>query len=334
MRFRRRFFSTHALLFLLAAQTLAANAHSAVQTGTRSLITTASGARLREQPDAGSAEVGRLQLGLIVEELERSAEKARVGSTEAHWHRVSAPGGARGWVFGSLVAPFDPARREETYLRISSERLSNAAATFPELSELVRFLDRATKEVTRREARAELELTRLLALGRSLANIAMEDLEKPPYSFWVKEHDPEIVYSEPAGQWFVRSELLWKLRTKYAGLVLAERIAWEAAQTPLPGECEGYLPCYFYKETETNGLYLKLYPRGAHADRALAGISEFFGHVTEDIRGSNPVFEVPREDRASFRKSVAALRAQLALVPAAKKARVVAQLDEIERHFR
>jgi hypothetical protein len=337
-RFRQRFFSTHALLLLLAAQTLAAggsaNAHFAVQAGTRALITTASGARLREQPDAGSAEVGRLQLGLVVEELERSAEKARVGSAEAYWHKVSAPGGASGWVFGSLVAPFDPARRDETYLRLSSERVSNAAATFPELSELVRFLDRATKEVTRAEARAELELTRLLALGRTLANIAMEDLEKPPYKPWVKEYESEIVYSEPAGQWYVRSELLWSLRRKYAGLPLAERIAWEAAQTPLPGECEGYLPCYFYKETETNGLYLKLHPSGAHADQALASISEFFGHVTEDLRGTNPAFEVPSEDRANFRKSVAALRAQLALVPAAKKARVLGQLDEIARHFR
>ncbi|MET0621932.1 MAG: SH3 domain-containing protein [Pyrinomonadaceae bacterium] len=337
-RFRRRFFSTHALLFLLAAQTLAAggaaSAPSVVQAGTRALITTASGARLREQPDAGSAEVGRLQLGLVVEELERSAEKARVGSTEAYWHKVSAPGGASGWVFGSLVAPFDPARRDETYLRLSSERLSNAAATFPELSELVRFLDRATKEVTRPEARAELELTRLLALGRTFANIAMEDLEKQPYKTWVKDHEPEIVYSDPAGQWFVRSELLWNLRRKYAALPIAERIAWEAAQTPLPGECEGYLPCYVYKESETNGLYLKLYPRGAHAEQALASLSEFFSQVTEDLRGSNPVFEVPREDRPNFRKSVAALRAQLALVPAAKKARVVARLDEIERHFR
>ncbi len=338
MRFRRRFFSTHALLLLLAARTLAADGaattHFAVQAGTRALITTASGARLRERPDADSAEVGRLQLGLVVEELERSAEKARVGSAEAHWHRVSAPGGAGGWVFGSLVAPFDPARRDETYLRLSSERLSNAAATFPELSELVRFLDRAAKEVTRPDARAELELTRLLALGRSLASIAIEDLEKPPYKPWVKEHEPEIVYSEPAGQWYVRSELLWNLRRKYAALPVAERIAWEAAQTPLPGECEGYLPCYIYKETETNGLYLKLYPRGAHADRALASLSEFLGHVTEDLRGANPVFEVPSEDRASFGKSVATLRAQLALVPAAKKARVVGQLDEIARRFR
>ena len=319
---------------LLLAAHSAATAAVAAQANGRQLITTASGVRLRERPDANSAEVGRLQLGLVVEELERSSEKTKVGSAEAFWHMVSAPGGARGWVFGGLVAPFDPARRDETYVKLSSERLANTAATFADLTELVRFLDRAIKQVTRRDALAELELARLVALARTLAAIPLEDLEKSPYKPWVTEHEPEIVYSEPAGQWYVRSERLWSLQQKYRALPLAERAAWEAAQTPLPGECEGYLPCYFYLQTETNGRYLKLYPRGAHADAALANLAEFFGHVTEDLRGSNPVYEVPPADRASFRRSVAALRTQLALVPAAKKARVTGLLDEIARHFR
>jgi Bacterial SH3 domain len=332
-RLRRRFLVT--VVFLIAAHAAnVANATLAAQTNQRTLITNASGVRLRERPDANSAEVGRLQLGLVVQELERSAEKAKVGSTEAFWHLVSAPGGARGWVFGGLVAPFDPARRDETYVKLSSERVANAAATFSDLAELVRFLDRATKEVTRRDALAELELTRLIALARTLANIPLEQLDKPPYKPWVTEHEPEIVYSEPAGQWFVRAERLWDLQQKYRALPIAERAAWEAARTPLPGECEGYLPCYLYGQTETNGRYLKLYPRGAHADAALADLAEFFGRVTEDLRGANPVYEVPPDDRASFRKSVAALRAQLALVPAAKRARVTGLLDEIERHFR
>lgn len=332
---RRRFFVTAALLVALAAHDAAADAAPRnAQAAGRSLITSAAGVRLRESPDAASAEVGRLQLGLVVEELERSAAKAKVGSTEDFWHLVSAPGGARGWVFGGLVAPFDPARRDEIYVRLASERVANAAATFPELTELVRFLERATKEVRRRDALAELELTRLVALGRSLANFSIEEQEKPPYKPWVTEHEAEIVYSEPAGQWYVRAQLFWNLQRKYGGLPLAERAAWQAAQTPLPGECEGYLPCYLYLETETNGRYLKLYPRGAHADAALAELSEFFGHVTKDLRGSNPVFEVPPADRASFRRSVAALRAQLALVPAPKKARVLGQLDVISRHFR
>ena len=124
------------------------------------------------------------------------------------------------------------------------------------------------------------------------------------------------------------------VQQKYRALPLAERAAWEAAQTPLPGECEGYLPCYLYAQTETNGRYLKLYPTGAHAEQALADLAESLGHIAESLRGPDSPFEVPRDDRPNFRRSVAALRAQLALVPAAKKARVVAQLDEIARRFR
>ncbi|HEX8556824.1 MAG TPA: SH3 domain-containing protein [Pyrinomonadaceae bacterium] len=330
-RLRRRVLTAAALLLLAAAH--AAAEPQAGQAAGRSLITTATGARLRERPDTGAAEVGRLQLGLVVEELERTAEASAVGSSQGHWHLVSAPGGARGWVFGSLVAPFDPAQRDATYVQLAARRVENAAATFPELSELVRFLDRATKEVKGREALAELELTRLVALGRTLANIPLEELEKPPYKPLVSEYGPEIVYSEPAGQWFVRAERLWNLEKKYRGLPVAERAAWEAAQTPLPGECEGYLPCMLYREAETAGRYLALYPSGAHADAALANLSESLGFVVEDMRGQNPVFEVPREDRASFRKSVAELRAQLARVPAARKAKALGQLDAIARRF-
>jgi hypothetical protein len=197
----------------------------------------------------------------------------------------------------------------------------------------VRFLDRATGEVKSRNALAELELARLVALARSLAAVPFEQLNSRPFKSWTDEREKEIVYSEPAGQWYVNSNAFWSLQSKYGDLPLAERIAWEASQTPLPGECEGYLPCYIYRETETSGRYLKLYPRGAHADAALAELAESLGYITEDLRGSNPVYEVPREDRASFRKSVAALRAQLALVPAAKKARVLGHLDAIAKRF-
>jgi hypothetical protein len=304
------------------------------QTPARKLIVTAAGARLRERPETSATETGRLQLGTVVDELERSTEKSKVGSAEGFWHLVAAPGGARGWVFGGLVSPFDPVRRDALYLKLAGERLANTSATFADLSELFRFLERATREVKSRDALGALELARLVALARSLANIPLEDLNKAPYKTWTDERQKEIVYSEPAGQWYVRAELFWNLQRKYTGLPVAERAAWEAAQTPLPGECEGYLPCNIYRESESNGRYLKLYPRGAHTDAALSNLAEALGYITEDLRGSNPVYEVPSADRPNFRQSLAALRAQLALVPAPKKARVLAQLDEIARHFR
>jgi hypothetical protein len=328
---RRLTFVSAALLFLLAAQAAASPSFGLAPAC--KLIVTAAGARLRERPETAAAEAGRLQLGAVVDELERSAEKSRVGASEGFWHLVVAPGGARGWVFGGLVAPYDPARRDAVYLKLAGDRLANTSATFADLSELVRFLDRATREVKARGALAELELARLVALARALAAMPFEQLNNQPYKSWTDEREKEVVYSEPAGQWYVNSGVLWDLQRKYRDLPLAERIAWEASQTPLPGECEGYLPCYIYKETETNGRYLKLYPRGAHADAALSKLAESLGHIVESFRDGNSPYEVPREDRASFRRSVAALRAQLAPLPAAKKARVTGQLDAIAKRF-
>lgn len=329
----RRLSSVPAILILLLAAQAAA-APSFGQTPARRLIVTAAGARLRERPETAAAEAGRLQLGAVVEELERSAERSKVGPAEEFWHLVAAPGGARGWVFGGLVSPFDPARREALYLKLAHDRLANTSATFADHSELVRFLDRATREVRNRDALAELELARVVALARTLDAVPIEDLDKQPYKSWTAEREEEIVYSDPAGRWYVNSKVLWDLQRRYRDRPLAERIAWEAAQTPLPGECEGYLPCHLYRETETYGRYLRLYPRGAHADEALSNLTESLGHVVESFRGGDSPFEVPRADRPSFRQSVAALRAQLAAVPAAKKARLLGQLDEIARRFR
>jgi hypothetical protein len=326
---RHLIFVSVTLIFFLA--TASPSAFS--QAPGRKLIVTAAGARLRERPETAAAETGRLQLGAVVDELERSAEKSKVGSAEEFWHLIAAPGGARGWVFGGLVSPFDPARRDAVYLKLAGDRLANTSATFADLSELVRFLDRATREVKARPTLAELELSRLVALARSLAAMPFEQLNGQPYKTWTDEREQEIVYSEPAGQWYVNSKVLWDLQSKYRDLPVAERIAWEASQTPLPGECEGYLPCYIYKETETNGHYLKLYPRGAHAEAALSKLAESLGYIVDSFRESNSPYEVPRDDRTNFRQSLAALRAQLALAPAAKKACVLGQLDAIAKRF-
>ncbi|MBC7929268.1 MAG: SH3 domain-containing protein [Rubrivivax sp.] len=299
-----------------------------------SRITNASNVRVRSEPNTTAAELVRLPVGVVVEVLEHLPEKTKVGEMEDYWYLVSAPDGVKGWVFGGLTAPFDAVRRAEIYRKLADDRLANASASFSDLSDLVKFLDRATKEVKRRDALAELELARLLALHRSLAAIPFDGLEKPPYIDWTKGRDAEIVYSEPAGQWFVRAGLLWELQKKYRDLSVAERIAWEAAQISLPGECEGYLPCYVSLETMTNGMYLKLYPRGAHTDAALRQIAEFLERVSEALSGSNPVFEVPKEDRADFQKLVAELRAQVAPVTNAKKARLLRQLDDLAQHFR
>ena len=325
--------SSGRLLFAAAALLLAFASHAQAgqASGAKQRITTASSVRVRSTPDTASEEVGRLQLGVIVEELERSQEKVKVGASEDFWYMVSAPGGARGWVFGGLTAPFDAARREEIYTRLVSERLGNANATFADSSELVRFAERAAGDVSRHDARAELEFARLRALAASIKFLAAGDQQTEAYKQWQKEHDSEIVYSEPSGEWYVRAELFWDLQAKYKDLPLAERIAWEAASTPLPGECEGDVTCNLYYLSETGGRYLKLYPRGAHAAEALKSLEETTNAVVEDSRSANHMYEVPPGTDADFTKTLATLRAQLSPAATPQAARVLKQLDAIAR---
>jgi hypothetical protein len=314
---------------LMVAFTFASQARQAA--GARQRITTASNVRVRSSPDTTAEEVARLQLGTVVEELERSQEKAKVGASEDFWYMVSAPNGARGWVFGALTASFDAARREEIYTRLASERASKTEATFADASELVRFAERAAKEVSGRGARAELEFARLRALARSITFLAGGEQQDEPRKQWAAEHDSEIVYSEPSGEWYVRADLLWDLQAKYKDLPLAERIAWEAAQTPLPGECEGDVTCNLYYLSETGGRYVKLYPRGAHSAEALKSLAETVDAVVEDSRSANRMYEIPPDTDADFKKTLAALRAQLTPPATPEATRILKQLDAIAR---
>lgn len=314
---------------LLFAFTFAAQARQAA--GARQRITTASNVRVRSSPDTASEEVARLQLGTVVEELERSQEKVPVGTAEDFWYMVSGPNGARGWVFGALTAPFDAARREEIYTRLADERAAKTDATFADASELVRFSERAAKESTGRGARAELEFTRLRALARSITFLTSGEQQDEPRKQWAAEHESEIVYSEPSGEWYVRADLLWDLQAKYKDLSVAERIAWEAAQTPLPGECEGDVSCNMFYLSATNGRYVKLYPRGAHAAEAFKGLEEMVNAVVEDSRSANPVYEVPGGSDAEFKKLLATLRSQLTPAASPAATRILKQLDVIAR---
>lgn len=341
---RRLIFTACAFLFACGVVDVAsARGRQETAAGAKSRIVVASGARVRSAPNAGGGEVGRLQLGVVVRELERSGAKEKVGAAEDFWYRVAAPGGVEGWVFGALTAPFDEARRAAIYRKLAADRLKTkedddrqlTAALFAEQTDLVAFLTRAASEFKARAERGEFELLRLLALHQSLSYIPIDKQQEQPYQSWLKKYEPQIVYSEPAGQWFVRADLIWDLQKRYADLpTLGERIAWEASQIPLPGECEGYLPCYMHLYTLTEGLYLKLYPRGAHAATVLGQITDSLTEIVKSTSSPNSPYEVPAADRAEFRRTLNLLRAQISAVPNPNRARALRQLDALARHFR
>lgn len=341
VRIRRRLTFTACALAFACALAVAASARGPRQEAdgaSKSRIIIASGARVRSAPNSGAGEAGRLQLGVVVRELERSGAKEKVGAAEDFWYRVAAPGGVEGWVFGALTAPFDESRRAAIYRKLAGDRLKTgdeaSTASFAEQTDLVAFLARAASEVKGREERGEFELLRLLALHAALASVPIDKQGEQPYQSWLKTNEPQIVYSEPAGQWFVRADLLWDLQKKYADLPLGERIAWEASQIPLPGECEGYLPCYMHLYTMTEGNYLKLYPRGAHAGEALGKIADSLAETVKSLSSPNNPFEVPETGRVELRQLISRLRAQISTSPHANRARALRQLDALARRFR
>jgi hypothetical protein len=298
------------------------------------MVTVASGARARVAPQTTATLVETLQIGTVVEELERASTIEKVGQTEDYWYRVQLPDGQQGWIFGGLLAEFRAERREEIYCKIAVDALKGEEPRFADQVDLVHFLERAAAEVRGRESIAGIELYALLALKQSLAAIPMEKREQQPYAEWIREQADKIVYSEPAGQWFVRSELFWQLEKKFHSLTIAERIAWEAANNPLPGECEDDLTCQFELAWQTDGRYLKLCPRGEHANQAVDGISQTAKFAIDTMKGGREVFSVPSSERGEFQKTIGELRTALANQKTPRAAAVIKQLEVLLAHYR
>jgi hypothetical protein len=182
------------------------------------------------------------------------------------------------------------------------------------------------------EANVAREFKRLKALRAALEKIPMEKMETEPHKSFLKKNEKDITYSEPAGQWYVRSELFWNLREKVNALPIAEEIAWTAAQNPVPGECEGYINCYLYLETITNGRYLLYYPNGNYSKQAIAEIAERL----EQLAADDSQYDGPTEasDRADLKKMLAELNTQLSATDHTEKAEAIALITKLETKYK
>src|SRR5688500_12534105 len=93
------------------------------------------------------------------------------------------------------------------------------------------------------ELRAAAALEWLRSLRRVLQAIPIERATGP-HQAWLKTHDVLVVYSEPAGEWLIGHDILDDVYVQHAKSAVADEIAWLAVINRLPGECEGYVPCY------------------------------------------------------------------------------------------
>ena len=130
------------------------------------------------------------------------------------------------------------------------------AATFrfraAELDAREMTLQLATSE----DSRSVATLDWLRALRGVLKAIPVERAAGPHLA-WLKTHEELLVYSEPSGEWLIRHDLIAALHKRFAKFPLGDELAWFAATNGLPGECEGYVPCYASILNTLDGEYLR-----------------------------------------------------------------------------
>ena len=325
----------HRTTTLLAAFSLlllfnaAAPAQEVSLGGARQKITTASAVRVRASPETGAAEVARLKLGTTVGADARTAAEAEVGSKKDYWYRVALPGGQQGWVFGALLADYDPARHDEIVTRIVEERLKVEEIGPADSLDLYNFVQVALAGA-RGTFKGEMELARLQALDRAVRAMGTDEKGRLTNPEFQKAHEREIYHHELAGGWAVKPEAFWELETKHRGTPLGDRVAWDAANALRQGECEGDDVCNLLALQETQGRYLGLYPAGAHAPEALRNIKEALAPqaIEEAVkRKGGDVYA--RQEQDDLKKALAELRAAVSKAAAPEKADILRRLDRL-----
>ncbi len=163
-----------------------------------------------------------------------------------------------------------------------------------------------------RETRGRLTLLYVRTMRAALSAIPMDTREREPYHAFLQRHQGEAVYSEPAGQWMLIPDTIWKQHDASRGTASAEPIAWEAVDNGMPGECEGYPPCELATLDALDGEYLRRHPDGAHVVEVLKRIGETCGELERLLSAPNghELFD-PVSDCADLTPKAKALNAAL-----------------------
>ena len=223
-------------------------------------------------------------------------------------------------------------------MNVKCDRITNLRRSFLIAAMLVSVLAAGAHAQTPAKAdetKAKAELKELLDLRARLEQIPFNGEDKEPHKSFIKRNDKKITYNEPAGRWIVRSEMFWELRDKYAGLKTADDIAWEAAQNPIPGECEGYMNCGVYLGQITAVKYLGYYPAGKHSKAALDELRSMFSSFA-DASQADVSYTPPEDatDRAELQKMLKEIDAVLEKVPAAGAAEVRGYIKTIAERYK
>lgn len=289
------------------------------------IIVTAIAPRVRALPKPNSAEVSVVKLGKTLPVIEKTAA----------WYRVEYAKGKNGWISKTLVKDYENAARDQIYREIAGKYSPSKNLDFAAASEVADFLRTAQASVFKADLKADLSFKRLRVLAAALKAIPSGKGGQFPYKTFLASNEKDVTYSEPSGEWYIRSELFWELHGKYKELPIAEEIAWEAAQNPIPGECEGDVICYLYLFRATDGEYLNFYPNGKHSRKALANMTDLLEPMVADLKNAS-VYSPPLDisDRAEFNRFLTELRAIISKMTDAGKASALRQITQLGEEYK
>lgn len=292
-------------------------------------ITTVAAMRVRKEPQVAAAEITRLKLGTIVNAVSRSSSQDTIGGKTDYWYRINLPNGDTGWLFGGLLLDYSPQQRLALLRRIIEARLNAENLEFADQQETYNLARSSIDEVKDAGTRAEFELLTLLALRSSAATFPDNRGEEATYREWRKSHAAEVVKNEFAGGYNLRAELLWNLEAKYHAQSIAERIAWEAAETQPPSDCEGDEVCDFFV-IEGEVKYLSLHPTGAHAAEAIKNLTAALTDEVISAANAKGGDKYVVEQRVALRKMLASLRLAVVKTSAPEKTALIKKLEQVK----
>jgi hypothetical protein len=256
--------------------TLGAQAASPVVRTDANRITAATNLTLRATPAPDALAIAQLPLGTELID-------AGPAGLDKTWIRVRLADNREGWILSNLTRTLDPVWRWPTFDRIISERLGRKGDGFAASAELVAFIGRVAPEYTDPDGRGRVELSRIRAMAATVKAIPMSGGRREPYASWLASKKTEVVYDEPGGRWILAPVSLWDMHAQQARTTSADDIAWFAVGNGLPGECEGFVPCYLVARNRMQGEYLRRHPGGAHAGEAVGVLKS-----TADVLGAPP----------------------------------------------
>jgi hypothetical protein len=275
-------------------------------------ITAATNISLRQTPSADSPVLAYLPIGTDVTEV------GPLGMDKT-WLRVRLADNREGWLLASLTRVVEPSRRTSTVEAIIVDRLGRRGDGPSATIELADFVERESRAVTDSQVAARFDLYQLRAVSTTLSALRLNLGKRDPYMAWLDRHKALIAYDEPGGRWILSNAAIWQIHDQHPDSAAADEIAWMAATTGLPGECDGLLVCYADTLNKLYGEYLRRHPAGHHADEAVAKIKDAADQLSMTPK-THPlyVFDVKR-DCQPLGKAIDGLSAAVTAATAAGK---------------